>query len=271
MAKILGKAGRYTTEEAAHHRNNILLVGILIVAIAGLMEGMTLSSFWARLHPPAWLNAAVQIAGLTGFLVFYRWGSRKMDEWDVSAKRWERGAEGETQVAKILTKLPDEYHVIHDLSTPGGNLDHVVVGPTGVFVLDAKNWRGLVTADGKGELTLNGKPTRKREIGSFVSRVMTVREKVKMLAAGRDVYFQAVFVFTAASVDAKWGTTGRAHCITDNQLLEYIQEKSFGTRLDPAEVRKLAQAFLGLAHMDQDFTDKAESQVEAKPVLAGAS
>ena len=44
----------------------------------------------------------------------------------------------------------------------------LVVGPTGVFVLDTKAWRGVVTSDGKGELLLNGQPTDKPYIRQFV-------------------------------------------------------------------------------------------------------
>jgi hypothetical protein len=81
-----------------------------------------------------------------------------------------RGAAGEIHVGNILTDFPDDFCVINDLTTPFGNLDHVVVGPTGVFVLDSKNWRGVVSADGKGELLLNGQPTDKPHVRQFVGR-----------------------------------------------------------------------------------------------------
>jgi len=64
-----------------------------------------------------------------------------------SAALWERGAEGEVAVARALEALPDGWVVLHDLAWPGrkrANLDHVVVGPGGVFVVDAKNWSGRV-------------------------------------------------------------------------------------------------------------------------------
>jgi hypothetical protein len=64
-----------------------------------------------------------------------------------SAALWERGAEGEVAVARALEALPDGWVVLHDLAWPGrarANLDHVVVGPGGVFVVDAKNWSGRI-------------------------------------------------------------------------------------------------------------------------------
>ena len=64
-----------------------------------------------------------------------------------SAALWEQGAEGEVAVARALAALPEGWIVLHDLAWPGrqrANLDHVVVGPGGVFVVDAKNWSGRV-------------------------------------------------------------------------------------------------------------------------------
>jgi hypothetical protein len=136
--------------------------------------------------------------------------------------------------------------------------DHLA-GSTGVFVLDTKNWRGVVSADGKGELLLNGKPTDKPQIRQFVGRVMGMKDKIHVLVPELDPYFQAVFVFTAARVDANWGLTGNVHCVRDDQLFDYIVEKDFGRGLKHNEAERIAQAFLGLAHMDRDFTAKSVS------------
>lgn len=69
--------------------------------------------------------------------------------WKPSAGAWEAGAEGERRVAQALTALPPEWLVLHDrLLMPGrseANLDHVVVGPAGVFLIDSKNWAGRIS------------------------------------------------------------------------------------------------------------------------------
>jgi hypothetical protein len=73
-------------------------------------------------------------------------------------------------------------------------------------------------------------------------------------------FFQAVFVFPSAHVNANWGTTRQVHCIRDDQLFDYIVESKFGTKLKPEEVTKIAQAFLALAHMDADFGSEARGR-----------
>jgi hypothetical protein len=177
------------------------------------------------------------------------------------AQRVQPGRGGENQVARILTTLPDDFFVIHDLATPFGNVDHVVAGPTGVFLLDTKSWRGAVSPDGKGELLLNGQPTDKPLVRPFLGRMLSIRDKVRTLAPGLDPFYQAVFVFTSARVEAKWGTTGTLHCVRDEQLHDYIVEKPLGKRLSPDEARTLAQAFLALAHMERDFADRSSNRV----------
>lgn len=65
-----------------------------------------------------------------------------------SAERYEQGAHGERATGAILDELrQDGWAVFHDVRWPGrprANIDHVVVGPPGVFVIDSKNWSGRI-------------------------------------------------------------------------------------------------------------------------------
>src|SRR5688500_611754 len=80
---------------------------------------------------------------------------------------WERGAEGESATARVLAALPPDWVVLHDLRWPGrrfANIDHLVIGPGGVFVVDSKNWTGRVAVDG-GVLRQNGRSREKAVAG----------------------------------------------------------------------------------------------------------
>jgi len=58
------------------------------------------------------------------------------------------GADHPDAASVALAGLPaDRWTVFHDVRWPGGahaNVDHIVVGPPGVFVVDSKNWSGSV-------------------------------------------------------------------------------------------------------------------------------
>jgi hypothetical protein len=64
----------------------------------------------------------------------------EMPDW---VENWKTGADGELATARQLAALPAEWTVRHDLErVPGvkGNVDHVVVGPAGLFSLETKTW-----------------------------------------------------------------------------------------------------------------------------------
>lgn len=52
--------------------------------------------------------------------------------------------EGENLVSNYLNTLPKDYFVFNDVNLPGkgGNIDHVVIGPTGIYVIETKNYSG---------------------------------------------------------------------------------------------------------------------------------
>jgi len=73
-------------------------------------------------------------------------------------RAWETGAVGEERTAEALRALPAGWIVLHDRRIPRSraNIDHVVIGPPGVFLIDSKSYAGQLTIDG-GELRVNGR------------------------------------------------------------------------------------------------------------------
>jgi hypothetical protein len=281
MAKVLGESGRYVSQESVRKRRSLVIVALFGIGSICLLCGVTLGLSIQWIHPPGWVTASASLAALATIVAVGKWCLPKLDELEQEQINFRKGAVGEELVGAALERFPEEFRVINDLTTPYGNVDHVVVGPTGVFLLDTKNWRGVVSADKTGELLCNGKQLDKSHVRQFVGRVMGIRDKVKTLATGLDPYFQAVFVFTSARVDADWGRTRSLHCIRDEQLHDYIVESKRGQKLKSEEVERIAQAFLGLAHMDSDFTSKmgqhevsqtstSGDHVEHKEIRAGS-
>jgi hypothetical protein len=62
-----------------------------------------------------------------------------------STKAWATGARGEERLGHRLDSVSGHgVYVLHDRRIPRtkANIDHIAVGPTGVFVIDAKKYRG---------------------------------------------------------------------------------------------------------------------------------
>ena len=66
-----------------------------------------------------------------------------------------KGARGEETMAGFLARLPDDWHVFHDFEAGVHHVDHVIVGPAGVFAVETKNWRDPVRLE-SGELLVGG-------------------------------------------------------------------------------------------------------------------
>jgi hypothetical protein len=92
-------------------------------------------------------QAGLPWAGLGGLAAaaLVAWRLRFRPSEQVTA--WQRGAAGERRTARLLDRLTrDGYVVFHDLAVPNSpaNVDHLVIGPSGVFVIDSKQWTGSV-------------------------------------------------------------------------------------------------------------------------------
>jgi hypothetical protein len=242
MAKVLGETGRYVAEQATKKLLRLLLLLYVFGISIGFLSGYMLG---ARQN-------LITLLVLPLLLLLWQFFAKKFKAIETDRINFRKGVMGEAVIGYILEGFPDDYRVIHDLSTPFGNIDHVVIGPAGAYVIDAKNWKGVVAADGSGELLLNGKPTQKTEIKNLTRRIMSIKEKINVLSS-LDPYVQGVFAFPSAYVEAKWGTTGYIHCIRDEQLYEYIVENKRSKKLSTKEIETISQSFLALARMDKDF------------------
>jgi hypothetical protein len=93
-----------------------------------------------------------------------------------------RRAESELRTRHALEELPGrEWSIIGDLHWPGGrygHVDHVVVGPSGVYVIDTQPWHGTVSVYG-GHLRHDG-----RVEDAVVTRMTQAAEAVALLVPG---------------------------------------------------------------------------------------
>jgi hypothetical protein len=75
------------------------------------------------------------------------------DDW-----KWFAGAVGERTVAQTLSALPAAWYVFHSLpiGTDESDIDHVVVGPPGIYSINTKHHAGKTIWVGSGTFMVNG-------------------------------------------------------------------------------------------------------------------
>lgn len=70
-----------------------------------------------------------------------------------TTRAWKEGAVGEERVAQILQeRLGESAVLLHDRKAPGtrGNIDHIAIAASGVWIIDAKRYKGKVEKRDKG-------------------------------------------------------------------------------------------------------------------------
>lgn len=212
MARVFGEPSRNAAEQSHKHTKRLLVAGFVGSAALAFLGGYVIgAAFPIRGFPLGWILVINALMCLLIWLIG-KWATDKIDEADRERMSWRKGAIGEALIAATLQELPDDFIVINDVSKRFGNIDHVVIGPTGVYVVDAKNWRGTVKADGQGELLLNGQALNKPPIKGMLGAVMDFQSKLKALTE-RDYFVRGLMVFPNAYVEANYGSTRQIHCL----------------------------------------------------------
>ncbi|MGZ8600347.1 MAG: nuclease-related domain-containing protein [Actinomycetota bacterium] len=149
------------------------------------------------------------------------------------------GIRGEERVAQVLAPLEAEgYRVLHDLDIGRGNADHVVVGPSGVYVIETKD-RGGRFHPSRGRLMLND-ARADDVVGQVTAVAIVIRRRLER--AGVDVWVQAVIASTRAKV---YRSPLRVGHVTAAQA-EHLPGLIRGRRqvFDDAEVARATEAVL---------------------------
>ena len=240
MAKFIGTAGDFMKEKALNRKLNAIVALFMSITLTMFALGAIFGFLMARRN--VWGGLGLVAAFALAIFCFKKF-SQLFDRQIRLSRVEEKGADGERDFVKYLKDLPDTFTVVSDLDFADsyGNIDHLIIGPTGVFAIDVKDWKGTVASDGKGELLLNGKPTDKPQARYFTRRTMDLKARLKALTT-LEPYIQCVFAFMHTHVEAKWGTTGAVHCIRADQIVDYVTKARVKTPLPPADLPRLVSA-----------------------------
>lgn len=119
-------------------RRVFVLIGAILFGIA--VAGSAYDRWWS---------------GRFGFISGVCWGVAGMAWFALRhsppgfVDNWQQGAWGEEFTASELAQLPHPGWVaMHDLPDGNGNVDHVLLGPAGIFLIDSKKYAGTLRVDG---------------------------------------------------------------------------------------------------------------------------
>jgi len=239
----LQETGTYLEEKAKLHRN----ISIIFFAIGGL--GL-LVSFLITNFTLIFIFIILLFAGGV-FLKFYL--------------NYSSGLQGEQITIESLQNLPDSYCLINDVNLPNGygNIDHIVLGSNGIFIIETKNFEGEIICsgdewirhyDGGWKVSMKGNPyyqeDRDYEIKSPSKQVKGNALKLKQYIESKNIFskslkiwVEGIVVFTNDNVIL--------HCDNPtvpifkvNQLCNYIRNKESKIKFSSQELEKVAKILL---------------------------
>jgi hypothetical protein len=161
-------------------------------------------------------------------------------------ERHDRGATGEEQVGDLLDGLAGEgWHVIHDASLGRGNVDHILMGPAGVFTVETKSHPGPIKVG--------------RVHGATLSQAQAQR---KAIARVTGVPVEPLIVFSRAWVDKPLARRKGVRVTPARMLSGYLERRP--VTLTQAQVE---QARARVAAALREYRDQAiAAQRSPRPV-----
>ncbi|MGA2852722.1 MAG: nuclease-related domain-containing protein [Verrucomicrobiota bacterium] len=155
---------------------------------------------WVWKIQPSPLGAAIVCVPLFGYSVYRMIGLR------FQIKNLKQGRDGEKIVGEKLENLRAHgYRVFHDLVGGDFNVDHILVGPAGVFTIETKTWskhKGeKIESDGE-LLWKNGTVVKPNPIDQAKAQARWLHGLIKELT-NENVFVQPVIVFPGWWVEPK--------------------------------------------------------------------
>lgn len=173
-------------------------------------------------------------------------------------ERHDRGAAGEEQVGALLDEMSERgWLVIHDATLGRGNVDHILIGPPGIFTVETKSHPGPIRVA--------------RLHGSMLSQAHAQRTTIERVIG---VEVEPLIVFSRAWVDRPAARRKGVRVIPARMLLGYLSRQP--ARLSREEIERrhglVAQALIEHhAHAQATAARRRRERLQRPPVVRGRS
>ncbi|MEI6365411.1 MAG: nuclease-related domain-containing protein, partial [Actinomycetes bacterium] len=138
-------------------------------------------------------------------------------------RAWRIGADGEEDVGRRLAKLGGDWRVLHavPVGTKDSDIDHVVIGPPGVFTLNTKNHPGKHIWVAERALMVSGQRTDYLPNSTFEARRAN---KFLSAACGYDVPVEPVIVLMAEKLTIK-AAPEDVHVVARRGIVKWLKQR----------------------------------------------
>jgi hypothetical protein len=178
-----------------------------------------------------------------------------------------RAQKAEQEVRNVLANLDErQYVVFHGLYRGYGDIDHVVIGLTGAFVIETKSNHGDVSIDELGRLAINhGDQPRKNYQRQATQEAYQVKDYLAEHGIQEQLFVQSILAFPFANVpdDLHLGNTNTGSYIPilgTKAILQYIYQHKPSASFTPDLVERCRMALQRWAdNPEQDSQGSSEN------------
>lgn len=158
------------------------------------------------------------------------------------ASNWAKGADGEALTGQALASLSDSYIVFHDFKPVSAgvaadwNVDHIVIGPNGMFVLETKNYsQAAVAPASKSSFT-------RKNVAQTRRNSLLFKDKIRAWSAGGlgDVFVVPILVYVQDGAFVNQIREGDVRVIPLKWLATEITDNKSRRLLNPDEIYRIA-------------------------------
>jgi len=159
----------------------------------------------------------------------------------ISIKTWMKGDYGESYIKYILDDLPEEFKHFSGLNLNNrGDIDEVVVGPTGIWTIEVKSHKGKIDFDGK-KLLRNGELFEKDFIRQANGEFFAMQDFLKK-TLGKKFFIQPVIVFSNPDAEINFGINKQEGVyVVSASWLNGLIEKTEVLKLDPKTIKEITE------------------------------
>lgn len=205
-----------------------IFVGILLASIMPLVSPFAANP-WVMI--PTAAVAAVVVGTMT---------VRRLR----SLRTYRLGLRGEQLVGEALHQgiCDNETFVFHDLTFPGFNIDHVVIGTRGIFALETKAVYNDTDQESQKQITVTGDEVRINDVinRDHIPQALRQAETLKKLLV--ELGFPSVFVEAGLIYPGRWVESRHERVLVRNATAFCTSYRKREPRLDLALVRQIRSA-----------------------------
>lgn len=226
MRKLKGSGSYLKSQTRSSFAKAALSMTLFLLILAAVSYRVILTRILDTLELAGY---AVSLVPLAAFL-FYR------DKYHI----YRGGRQGEQDVIDVLSRtLNDDYSIINGVCLGGGgDIDHIVLGPTGVFVVETKNWSGKINVNGE-QWQRPGKKTAGSPSMQAKRNAQKVKQLLNKLPNLRDVWVEGIVVLTNPHAGLSVYNSG-VPVLKLSQLASHIKGRQ-GGQLTQQQIMQIAK------------------------------